>query len=274
MDIRRQSQKNLLVATKGHPFDRQAFFAMFDAMPGLVWTHVEQPAAARLMSPPLAQDFAALVFYDVPGIRFRTLGPPEIVAPPADLQAGFEALLDIGKPMIFLHHAMAGWPAWDLYAQTVGARFFYQPGAYKGRAYPDSGYLAPVRYTAAPLAPHPVTAGLEAGFEIVDELYLFEMLETDVVPLMRAQFQFEDKNFYSAAQALEGRMRSRAGWSHPPGADVIAWAKRSGNSPVVVLQCGDGGAAFAHAGYRRLLRNAVDWVTGEAAAAWARGREP
>lgn len=270
MVIRYDARLNVLVSTKGHPFDRTAFFEMFDAMKGLAWTHVEQPATPQLLSPEAAADFGTLVFYDVPGIQFRTPKPPDLIDPPEAMKAGFKALLQAGKPMVFLHHAVAGWPLWDDYAEAIGARFFYQPGSYKGRSFPDSGYIFPVTYRAEPAGPHPVLDGLEAGFELTDELYLFPILEDDIVPLLRADYQFVEQNFYSAANALQARMWTRDGWQHPPGTNLIAWARAAGNAPTVTIQCGNDAATYANPAFRKLLRNAIDWVTSAAAAAWAR----
>jgi uncharacterized protein len=260
---------NILVATKGHPFDREAFFALFDAMRGLAWTHVEQPAAARLLTPNLAREFAAILFYDLPGLRFRKEAAPVLSEPDAEMKAGFEALLATGKPLVFLHHAIAGWPLWDRYAETIGARFFYEPSTYKGRQFADSGYLSSVTYRADAVGAHPILAGLEGGFEISEELYLFEMLDDCSIPLLRARFNFRQENFFSAAAALRGQPESRAGWVHPPGTELIAWVRRVGNSPIVVIQCGSDGSTFAHAGFRKLLRNAIDWAISADAARWA-----
>lgn len=271
MVIRYDAPANLLVATKGHPFDKPAFFEMFDRMKGLTWTHVEQPAAAELFTPQAAAPFSALVLYDVPGIQFRTPEPPALVEPPDRLKQGMEALLEAGKPFVFLHHAIAGWPLWDRYAEVVGGRFFYQPGRYKGRSYPDSGYAFPVRHRIDVVTDHPVTAGLGDGFEIEDELYLFPLLEDDVVPLLRSRHRFVQEEFHSAANALRGHMWTRNGWAgHPPGTDLVAWARRVGNSPIVYIQPGNDAATYAHPAFRRLLRNAIDWVSGPEAAAWAR----
>ena len=272
MVIRYDSPWNLLVSTKGHPFDRGAFSAMLDAMRGMTWTHIEQPATAALLSPEGCADFDAILFYDVPGLQFRTPEPPALVDPPEAMKAGFTALLDAGKPMIFLHHAMAGWPTWDTYAEAIGARFFYQPGTYKGRDYPDSGYLFPATYRAKVLGEHPVTSELGDGFEVTDELYLFEMLEEgdDLVPLLAADHAFTMDEFYSAKNALEARMWTRDGWSHGPGTNLVAWAKRSGNAATVTIQMGNDGKTFGNEKFRTLLRNAVDWVTGDEAARWAR----
>lgn len=270
MVIRYDAPRNLLVSTKGHPFDKSAFFGMFDDMRGMTWTHVEQPATTALMTPEGASDFDALLFYDVPGLQFKTPKAPNLIEPPEAFKTGFRGLLDAGKPMIFLHHAVAGWPLWDEYAQAIGTRFFYQPGQYKGRDYPDSGYVFPVEFTMTPEGDHPVTKGLEGGFTLTDELYLMDMLEDDIVPLLRADYAFEQDNFYSAANALEARMWTRDGWSHGPGTNLIAWARAAGNAPTVTILCGNDASTYGDENFRLLLRNAIDWVTSDEAADWAR----
>lgn len=272
MVIRYDAPLNLLVSTKGHPFELSAFRDMLDGMRGMTWTHVEQPATTALLSPEGCADFGAVLFYDVPGLQFKTPKPPALIEPPEAMKAGFAALLEAGKPMIFLHHAMAGWPTWDAYAEAIGARFFYQPGAYKGRDYPDSGYLFPVTYRARVLGEHPVTAGLDDGFEVTDELYLFEMLEEggDLIPLLAADHAFTMDQFYSAKNALEARMWTRDGWDHGTGTNLVAWAKRSGKAPTVTIQMGNDGKTFGNESFRTLLRNAIDWVTSAEAARWAK----
>jgi len=270
MLIRYDAKVRLLVVTKGHPYDRTAFCALFDSLNGISWTHVEQPAAARLIACGGGQDHDLILFYDVPGIQFRTPNPPDLIEPDEGFKAGFRALLASGKPLLFLHHAIAGWPLWDEYAEAIGARFFYQPGRYKGWAHPDSGYLFPVTYRAEPVGAHPVTQGLEDGFELTDELYLFELLE-EVVPLLRAKADFDPARFHSARNALAARMWTSDGWTPPRGTDLIGWAKVSGRSPTVTLQCGNDGATFANPAFRKLLRNALDWLLSPAAREWAAG---
>lgn len=268
MLIRYDAKVKLLVVTKGHPYDREAFSGLLDSHKGIHWTHVEQPAAAQLIAAGAGANYDAILFYDVPGIQFRTPNPPDLIPPDAAFKAGFRALLTSGKPLLFLHHAIAGWPLWDEYAQAIGARFFYQPGSYKGRDHPDSGYLFPVTYRAEPVCDHPVTKGLEDGFDLTDELYLFEILE-DVLPLVRARFDFDPAQFHSAKNALEARMWTSDGWQPPTGTDLIAWAKASGNAPTVTLQCGNDGQTFSNPAFRQLLRNALDWLLSPEARAWA-----
>jgi type 1 glutamine amidotransferase len=117
-----------------------------------------------------------------------------------------------------------------------------------------------------------VLEGLGEGFEIEDELYLFEACEDDVLPLLRSDYDFVDENFFSAALAVRGEMLSRRGWSHPPGTNLVAWARRQGASPIVTIAMGDGPSAYANPGFRGLLENAVRWVASPEAHAWARSR--
>ena len=124
--------KEILLITKGHPFQRDAFFQMFDALPGIKWTHVEQPAAQVFFDPALAQPYDAFVLYDMPGIRFRSDGPPDFLEPPAILTRNIEELLEKGIGLVFLHHSVAGWPAWPEYAEIVGGRFLYLPAELRG----------------------------------------------------------------------------------------------------------------------------------------------
>lgn len=276
MQLNHAPDRNILVITKGHPFDRQAFFGMLDAVlspdgpfaPGAVqWTHVEHPAAVALLNPSAVAQFAAILFYDMPGLDFRP-GGLFFVDPPPELKAGLSALTDAGMPLFFLHHAVAGWPAWDGYAELVGARFHYRAGA--GRL--DSGYRHEVMHKIRPVVEHAVTAGLEGGFTITDECYLLAVDETDKLPLLRSDHAFFRDGFYSAAAAVAGRLYANDGWEHPPGSDLIAWAKRSGNSPVLYFQCGDGPTAYENAGFRRVIRNGIDWLTSGAARDWALSR--
>jgi hypothetical protein len=118
--IRHHAALRALVAVRGHPFDRSGFDAMFQAMDGVSATMVDQPAAALLMNPEGMRDFDVLVLYDMPGLDFEAAEPPVFVDPPAPLQAGFRALLEQGKGVVALHHALAAWPTWAEYHEWLG----------------------------------------------------------------------------------------------------------------------------------------------------------
>src|SRR5688572_3486061 len=60
----------ILLITKGHAYDREPFYQLFDQPPVGVsarWTHVEQPAAEVFFDPALAKDYDVFVFYDING---------------------------------------------------------------------------------------------------------------------------------------------------------------------------------------------------------------
>jgi len=193
--------------------------------------------------------------------------------PSDDLVAGATALLEAGKGMVFLHHAIAGWPAWPDWATIVGGRFHYQPAQLDGVDYPDSGYRHDVTHTVEVLDPsHPIAAGLPESFEITDEVYLAPVLEHAVQPILRSTHTFTHDNFYSAGLAVRGERYSNEGWSHPEGSSLVGWTKHAGNSPVAYIQFGDGAETYADPNYRRVLGNAIDWATSDTAHDWARAR--
>ncbi len=256
------SLTRVAVVTKGHPFDGPAFFEVFDSMAGIDWTHIEHPAALQLVEPDLAADFDVFVMYDMPGITFTRSDPPAAFPdPPEGYPEKLQALLEDGKGLVFLHHAIAGWPAWEGYADIVGGRFHYQPAVLDGVAYPDSGYRHDVTHTVEVLDPgHPICAGVDERFQITDELYLFPVFEDRVEPLMRSTYDFVDTNFYSADRAIRGSRNDRTGWSHPRGSNLVAWTKTVGRSPIAYLQFGDGPGTYADPTYRRILANTIAWA--------------
>jgi type 1 glutamine amidotransferase len=256
------AELNVLVAVRGHPFDRTAFDAMFLAMDGIAATMVDQPAAAQLMNPACMAPYQALVLYDMPGLDFaEEADKPGYVEPGQAFRDGFAALLDAGKGIVALHHALAGWPAWPNYAECLGGAFRYRPGSLRGQPCADSGYRHDVDYIADNLAPeHPVMRGIPPEFALHDEIYLAEVFAADVTPLLRANHPFRAGGFHSAAAAMHGRLNDNAGWDRPDGSDLIGWARQAGNSKLVYLQPGHDKATYDNPHYRRLVENAIRFV--------------
>ncbi|HLY56996.1 MAG TPA: ThuA domain-containing protein [Stellaceae bacterium] len=277
MTIDYRATRNILVTTKGHAYDRERFVDMFDAIaaarPDLCWTHVEQPAINVFLKPETACDYAAIVFYDIPGLEIIGPQPPNarLHEPSGQWKIDFERLLEAGQPLIFLHHAICGWPAYPRYAEVIGGRYLFVPQEIDGVVHPDSGYVHDAPHFVYPVAEHPVTRGLEEGFELVGEPYLYEVFEDTVLPLMRCRYDFTVNGFYSTHLALQGKMHSREGWTPSPGSDLVVWARREKNSPIVYIQPGHDALSFDHPAFRRLLGNAIDWITGAEAREWARG---
>ena len=248
-----------LLVTKGHIFDREPFFEMID---GLVrpdentvinWTHVEQPAAEALMNPERAAKYDTIVWYDMPGVVFTGSQPPFAHFDPSpEYKEGFLSLLDAGKPMIFLHHAIAAWPSWPEFGELLGGRFHFLPGELGGTEYPGSGYRFRVPQTITVEDPdHPIVAGLDPTFEITDEAYMFAVLEDDVTPLLRSDFAFSPESFYHGGVDFK---------HHPPSSNLVGWTKRARNAEIAYLQFGHGPEAYNNESFRRLLTNAVKWA--------------
>jgi hypothetical protein len=262
----------VLVITKGHPFEREQFFAMWDELP-VDWTHVEQPAAQALFDPNRARAYDAFVLYDMPGIEFRRGDAPRFTAPPARFVLDLNALLEQGKGLVVLPHAAAAWPVWEGWAHIVGARFHYQPGRIGDVDWPDSGYVMDAHHHVDVVGEHPVTAGVAelapGGFDLDDELYLWPVLEDDVVPLLRSDATFTADRFLAAGEAIGAPSTPPGEWTHPDGSDLVGWAKRAGRSPLVYLQFGHGPATWNHEAFRRLLVDAVNWVSSDDAHRWA-----
>jgi uncharacterized protein len=253
----------VLVITGGHSFDAPSFFAVFDDMPSIAWTHAAHPEALSYFAAPAAAEFDVFVFYDMPGLTFTKSDPPVIFSdPPASFVADFEALLAAGKGMVFLHHAIASWPTWPRFAEIVGGRFHYLGGSLGSVTYPDSGYVLDVRHTVNVLDPsHPICAGLPSSFALTDELYMFPAMPDSVHPVMATTFPVDDPSKFSSAElAIRGQRGSNEGWTHPAGCPLVAWTKHVGNSPLAYLQFGDGPITYADPTYRQILANTITWA--------------
>lgn len=256
------SGARIAVVTKGHPFETDPFFAVFDSFDDLEWEHVEHPAALDLVRADHAERYDAFVMYDMPGVVFdRSGGGAGHFDPPDGFAEDFEMLLARGMGMVFLHHAIAGWPGWDRYGEIIGGRFHYTPARWNGIDLPDSGYRHDVTHTVDVLdTTHPIATGVDASFEITDEVYLYPVDEENVTPLMRSRHRFVDDGFFSADLAVRGTRYSNEGWSHPPGSDLVAWTRQEGPSRIAYIQFGDGPQTYADPNYRRIIRNAITWA--------------
>lgn len=256
---------HFLVVTGGHPFEREPFLDVFESMSstdGSTFEHVEQPAALDRVRPG-AVGADVVVFYDMPGLRFTRdpEAPLELVAPPDGYVAGLRRMLADGIGMVFMHHAVASWPATEEFADLVGARFHYQPGRLRGVDLPDSGYVFDVEHTVEVIDPdHPICAGLPASFELTDELYCFPVFDDEVQPLMRTRHPMDPDGFFSADLAIRGERNSNRDWTHPPGSDLVAWTRNVDGGRLAYLQFGDGPVTYADPTFRTILRNAIHWA--------------
>ena len=266
---------DVLVITRGHPYDRGRFFEMLEALPDLSITHVEHPAVAPVLADPVAEQFQTLLYYDmcgIPGTGVPDGSDPE-GHPSALYVQAIEQALDRGTGFVFLNHATVSWPNWPLWREITGSASLLQAGELHGERYPGSGdrgghgpHPNPT-FRVAPQGEHPVLAGLADGFEISDELYLTSTAqESRVLPLLRADYPFTAEHFTPPPLAPTAE---QANWAHPQGSNLVAWANALERSPVVATTLGDGPDAYGNEGFRCLLGNALAWTGSAESRRWA-----
>jgi uncharacterized protein len=261
----------VLAVTGGHSFDLDAFRTMFSdicAERDWLWAHAVQPSAQQWFDSTQAGVWDAIVCHDIPGLHLKRGEPPAATGPTDDQKSTITAMLEAGQGLVVTHHSLAGWPAWDGWATALGGRFNYAPGRLGDADWPSSGTRIDT-YRAQVVERHPVTEGVD-DFTLTDELYLCPIFDNEVVPLLRADADFDPRRFIRTFEHVTvGEDAAPSCEGHPAASNLIAWAKVAGRSPVVYIQPGDTAATFALPHYRRLLANAIAWVASPAAHSWA-----
>ena len=256
----------LLVLSGGHPYEEQPFEELIQLLGRELgdWNvrHLIHPEAEQAVAQGAAVEADALLFYDMGGFEFAD-GTVNSRPPSDAFKAAIRRRFASGKGVVAMHHALAGWAEWPEWAEMLGGRFFYQPGEWQGRKVPDSGYRHDVAYNAQIVADHPVTDGLTKSFPVTDELYLCQIDEGAVHPLIRADHAFIRDNFYSAANAVAGEMFSNHGWDHPQGSNLVAWWRQVEAAPLVYCQFGDSPETYTNRHVQRTLVNALKFTSGE-----------
>jgi len=266
---------SILSITGGHSVDLVAFREILDDIcttNGWRHAHAVQPAAQRWIDGDTP--FDGILCHDIPGLFLKRGEPPRPVDPSVDVQAAVGRFLASGKGLVVMHHALAGWPSWDAWADVIGGRFNYAPGPLHGQPWPSSGTRI-TDYKAVVVAPdHPVCAGVD-DFELHDELYCCPVFEDRIVPLVRSDADFSPERFTSTYEhVLVGEEQAPSSSGHPAASNVIAWATSWGPTPIVFIQPGDSAETFGRDAYRRLVGNALGWVSSAEARDWAASRDP
>jgi type 1 glutamine amidotransferase len=261
----------VLLITKGHEFEREAYWQMWDALgDDITWTHIEHPAADVMMSPQYAKDYDVIAFYDLGGPGGRVGGPGDVPGsahtannrayppPSPELKKNFEALVKEGKGLVFLHHAAAAWAhVWPEYSEVIGgACDWYAPTTIRGLDNPNMGYfgMTPQHITIVDKT-HPIMQGL-SDFDVADEAYACHWFPDTFHTLATTDFKPADPT---------KNLNPKVAYSN-----ATAWVKAAENSPVFYTEVGHGSTAWAVPGYRALVRNALKWAGSKEALAWAK----
>ncbi len=76
----------VMVVTKGHTYDREPFFQMWDSWGSdITWSQVEHPAADVMLSPKYSKLFDVYAFFDIGGAG---IGSGRDGTPPANIPPG------------------------------------------------------------------------------------------------------------------------------------------------------------------------------------------
>ena len=212
-----------LIVTGGHDFEREPFFDLFRSLPGLSFKEAVHSNAHKLFKPDAAKEFDVLVLYDM----WQTITE--------EAKADLVNLVKQGKPVVALHHCLAGYNDWPEYARMIGGRYRLNKETVNGKERQGSVYLHGMSSTIKIAdSRHPITRGLK-DFPIVDETYGDFDVDPGVKPLLTND--------------------------HPTSSKTVAWCHTYGKSRVVYIQLGHGPEAFENPSYHRLVGQAIRWVS-------------
>ncbi len=150
-----------------------------------------------------------------------------------DQKEAFREMTRCGIGMVFLHHSLVSYQNWDFFHELVGGRYFE-------RGYPSPHELSTYKHDLdldihVYDAGHPVTRGI-TDFTIHDEGYGNILVNEGVHVLLST--------------------------SHPDCAEKIAWTSHCGHSDIVYLMLGHDANAYRNESFRKLVQNAIFWVSG------------
>ena len=213
----------ILVITGGHDYQKEQFNQMLAGLgDNITYRIAELPDAYDMFLPQNRNSYNVLVFYHM--WQDITDEQKKVFA---------ECIAD-GKPLVVLHHSICAYDNWPEYINITGGKYFHKPTVLNGREYPACSYIHDVNFRVKIAdREHPVTAGLN-DFEIFDETYKGYYVDPGVTPLL-----FTDEQ------------------SSTP---VIGWAKKYGKARVVTLQSGHDAPTFGNPDFRKLLKQAIEWV--------------
>lgn len=215
----------VLVTYGGHGFDEKEFWAVFDAMPDVVWDKAELPKQADLLQPGLEKKYDVVAMYDM----CQNFTPQQ--------RQAFADLLKQGIGLISLHHNLAAHFEWDEFPKIIGGRFILRNCQIDGKEYKQSpvSHGETIRVLVADKK-HPITQGVE-DFDIKDETY----------------------GLFYTAEGVHVLLRTE----HPKNNPVIAWTWKYEKSPVFYLMLGHDRFAYENPAFRKLLTQGVRWAAAE-----------
>ena len=154
----------------------------------------------------------------------------------------------------------------NAYAEVMGgAADWGLPLDLRGVKYPNSGYRQGTEQRITVVdKDHPITQGLPAQFDLIDETYLCPMFEDSVHCLTRTNFIPTADKFLMAPNS------ANVGASHQPGSTMTSWVKTAENSPIVYIQHGHDNNAWSNPYWQKLMLNSIKWAASPQSKTWAK----
>jgi uncharacterized protein len=216
-------QIRILVVTGGHSYKAEEFNQMLSSLgSNITWQVAELPGAYDMFLPENRTKYDVLVFYHM----WQKI---------TDEQAkNFAGCIREGKPLVALHHSICAYDDWPEYFNIIGGKYFHKPTTVKGKEYAACSYIHDLHFNVKVVdSKNPVSKGVK-DFEIFDETYKGYYIEDGVTPLLTT--------------------------TEPSSNQVIGWTKQYGKARVVTLQSGHDVPTFENPSFRKLLKQAIEWV--------------
>jgi type 1 glutamine amidotransferase len=213
----------LLVITGGHDYNSGSFNKMLASLgKNIQYQIAELPGAFEMFLPENRDKYDVLVFYHM----WQTISEEQ--------ERMVSDCIREGKPLVALHHSICAFDDWPEYTEIIGGKYFHKPTILNGQAYPACSYIHDLHFKVRIVNNNnPVTRGL-TDFDIFDETYKGFYVEKGVTPLLTTE--------------------------EPSSGPVIGWSKIYGKARIITLQSGHDVATFENPGYRKLLKQSIEWV--------------
>jgi uncharacterized protein len=213
----------ILVITGGHDYKVEQFNQMLGSLgDNITYQIAEFPAAYDMFLPENRSKYDVLVFYHM----WQTISEEQTKV--------FADCISQGKPLVVLHHSICAYDNWPEYWNIIGGKYFHKETTFKGKVYQPCSYIHDLHFNVKITNPkNPVTKGLQ-DFEIFDETYKGYYVEDGVTPLLTT--------------------------NEPSSTPIIGWTKTYGKARVVVLQSGHDVPTFENPSFRKLLKQAIEYV--------------
>jgi type 1 glutamine amidotransferase len=213
----------ILVVTGGHDYNKEQFNEMLMSLgENVKYQIAELPGAYDMFLPENRSKYDVLVFYHM----WQKISDQQALV--------LTDCIRQGKPLVVLHHSICAYDDWPEYINIIGGKYFHKPTTVNGKEYQECSYIHDLHFRVRIVNPdNPVTKGL-SDFDIFDETYKGYYLEDGVTPLL--------KTYESSSSP------------------VIGWTKIYGKARIVTIQSGHDVPTFVNPDFRKLLKQAVEWV--------------